>query len=178
MFKIIFYNTLIITLILIVQLSLIAGLPSVFSNLNLILINLINILIIKKFDLAIYYSIAFGFLLDIFFFAPFGFHIIIFIILTLLGNSLLNNFFADRSIYSFSAIGAITTIVYALFIKISQYIIIIFTKEEIEILFNHNFFINLISALILNLIFIIFVFQLINAIHKGLRPIFLESINK
>ena len=174
MLKSLFYNTLIIIIISIIHVSLISGLPSFLSNLNLILVTLISLLIVKKFDLAIYHSIAFGFLLNIFLFAPFSFYIIIFVILTIFGNFLLNNFFADRSIYSFLAIGIITTISYTFFIKISQYLIIFFKKSELAFIFDYDFFINLISSIFLNSIFIILAFSVINFFHKGLRPIFLK----
>ncbi len=174
MLKIILSNALIITIISAIHLSFVLGLPSFLSNSNIILVTLIFILIFRGFEPALYYSIAFGFILGIFLFAPFNFYIIIFTFVTIFSNFLLNNFFTNRSIYSFLSIGAITTITYTFLIKISQYLIIFFKKNELIFTFDYIFFINVLSSLFLNSLFIILMFFIINLFNKGLRPIFLK----
>ncbi|MCK4554231.1 hypothetical protein KAU19_04685, partial [Candidatus Parcubacteria bacterium] len=72
MYSKIIINIILILSLVIIQLSFISGLPAGLNNLNLILVILIFILALINLDLAVWWTVGAGLLLDMFSFTPFG----------------------------------------------------------------------------------------------------------
>lgn len=172
MFTKIILNSLLITLLAIVQFSFISSLPNGFNNLNLILVIIVYILSgLKGLDHAIYWVVGLGFLMDIFSFSYFGINLINLILTLIIANFLLNNFFTNRSLYSFLALTFLVTLIYEIFLNGSHYIFNLIEGEKM--ILNNYFFLAKATGLGLNLLFSLLLFYLINIISNRLKPVFL-----
>lgn len=173
MYKRIIINSILILSLVIIQLSLISGLPARLNNLNLILVILIFILGLAGLDLAVWWIIGTGVLLDIFFFMPFGVFLICLSLTIIVTNFFLTSFFTDRSIFSFLALVSLATFVYEILLTLISYVVYLLSPVEISLILNKTFWLAKLSQLGLNLIITIFIFYLVHFIKKELRPVFL-----
>ena len=97
-------NIILASVLFVIQLAFISGLPGWFGNLNLILVVLIYILGLSSFQAAWWWSIGLGILLDVYYFLGFGIYLLSLSSAIFLTYLLLNNFFTNRSLYSFLAL--------------------------------------------------------------------------
>lgn len=170
----IFLNLILVLFLFSIQVSFIPALPIYFSNINIILIFLVYILIIRDLDTSLKYAIAFGLLIDIFSFQQFGSYLLGFIFSLVIINFLLVNFFTNRSLYAFFALVAFATILNLFFTTIINNILFEFTGV-FKIIYNKEFFLSALRQLVLNSIFMIFIFYLTNFLSNSFRPVFLVN---
>jgi len=123
MYSKIILNIILILSIVIIQLSFISGLPAQLNNLNLILVILIFILGLINLDLAVWWVIGAGILLDMFYFMPFDLYLVCLSLTIIITNFLLTNFFTDRSLYSFFALVGLATVVYGILLTSAGYLL-------------------------------------------------------
>lgn len=153
------------------QISFISGLPAPFSHLNLVLVILIFILGFADFNLAVWWSLALGFILEVFFFLPFGAYLVSLILTIVVANFLLDYFFTNRSLYSFLALTALATLAYELIIN---FIFLIFSQaDRYFFMASGNFWILTLERIGLNLSLTFFIYYLIHFFGSNLRPVFL-----
>lgn len=173
----IFFNIFFILFIAVLQSSFVSALPSYFSNLNLVLLFLVFILIIDGLDLALFYAFAIGLTMDYLSFMPFGIYALSFIFMVLVTNFLLVNFFTNRSLYSFLALTASSSIINFIFVLILNISVSIFLNINF-ISLNNEFYSSAIYQLFLNSFFMIFVYYLTNYLSNSFRPVFLIKNKK
>jgi rod shape-determining protein MreD len=175
MYSRIFINFLLIIGLVLLQISLVNGLPVIFKNINLIIIALVFILGLGSFNLAFWWAVGSGFLLDLFSFMPFGINLFCLLTALLLVNFLLTNFFTNRSLYSFLVLNFFYTLIFRFFLITSNYLADSFVKKDFAINYNLNFFIDELSALILNFIIVVIVFYLLSFLSSRFKPVFLKN---
>jgi len=164
-------NILLIIALGIAQIAFISGLPGPFSSLNLVLVVLIFILGFGSFNLAILWSFGIGLMLEIFFFLPFGVYLISFIFTIIIANLLLNYFFTSRSLYSFLALIALTTVAYELMIN---FLSLTFSAENKSFFpADSGFWLLTLKQIGLNLLLTFFIYYLVHFFGRNLKPVFL-----
>lgn len=174
MYSRIFINFLLLIGLVIIQISFINGLPTVFKNINLIIIVLVFILGLVGFNSAFWWAVGAGLFLDIFSFLPFGINLLCLLATLLLINFLLTNFFTNRSLYSFLVLNFFYTLIFRFFVISLNYIVDSFAKKNFAIHYNLNFLINESSALILNFILVVIIFYLLSFLSVRFKPVFLK----
>lgn len=156
-----------------IQFSFISGLPAWFNSLNIILIALIFVLSLYGIDTAFWWAIGAGFFMDIFSFSPYGIYLAGLCLATIAAYFLLNNFFTNRSLYSFLALTFMTTILYELVLNFLDFLIKSFFADNVYFFMKKAFWLGLVSQIALNLIFVIIIFYFINLTSNKLKPAFL-----
>ena len=146
-----------------------AGLP-----LNLILLTLILILGMGNFRLAFSWAIGLGVLLDIYSFSSFNIFLVSLVATIILANLLQNNFFTDRSLYSFLALTFFSTCFYEILLLVLSYLNSFFARQEFAMFWTADFWQNEISKIIVNLLAITIFYYFINLVSKNLKPVFLK----
>ena len=172
------YSKIVINVILalalfIVQIAFISGLPGWFSNLNLILVVLIFILVLNSFRIAWWWSAGLGLLLDIYSFFPFGLFLISLTTAVFITNFLLNNFFTNRSLYSFLALTFFATLSYKLILFFLAFMAACLNISSVAADINIGVLINELPGLAINIIVTIFIYYFLNLISARLKPVFL-----
>lgn len=166
-------NSILIIFLALFQISFISGLPLWFNNLNFILVVIIFILVLINFKISFWWFVGVGFLLDIYSFFPFGFYLICLLATLLFVNFLLNNFFTNRSMYSFLALTFFSTIFYVFSLNLMKFFLQIFTYQANFSVFIREFWVNAVFQILLNLILVVILFNLINFVSHKLKPVFL-----
>lgn len=172
------YSKIIINIILTlflttIQLSFISGLPTGLNNLNLILVILVFILSLVNLDLAVWWVIGAGLLLDMFSSAPFGLYLICLSLTIIIINFLLTNFFTNRSLYSFFALVGIATVAYEILLTVAGCLVQFIGAAEVDLILNKNFWLAKLWQLCLNLLVTFVIFYFISFVSKRLKPVFL-----
>ncbi|KKR91735.1 MAG: hypothetical protein UU95_C0003G0057 [Parcubacteria group bacterium GW2011_GWC2_42_12] len=169
-------NILLIITLGIAQISFISGWSAPYSDLNLVLVILIFILGFASFNLAVWWSFGVGFILEIFFFLPFGAYLISLILTIIIANFLLDYFFTNRSLYSFLALVALATAASELIINFMAYIFIEANRYFFPV--EPAFWLSLLEQIGLNLLLTFFIYYLVHFFGRNLRPVFLMKIKK
>lgn len=173
----IFLNAILVLSLVAFQVSFVSSLPSYFSNINILLLILVYVLIISDMETAFIYALSFGILMDMFSFMPFGVYSLSFILLSIVTNFLLINFFTNRSIYAFLALTASASILNFLFIVIFNNLSALVVDVN-QITLRQEFFSAAMQQLLLNLAFMILIFYSTNFLNNSLRPVFLMNKKK
>ena len=147
-------------IIFLFQYSFLNSLPGFLGRLNLILFLSIWFFIFRNFRISFYFSISAGIIMDIFSFYPFGLYSFSFLTTIFLANFIWQNFFTNRSIYSFLALSFSMTLFFNLF----SYLIILPFENNLSGIFWFNgiFWLNLLKEIIWMLIGIIISFYFLN----------------
>lgn len=178
MYRKIVLNIVLAIILAIVQIAFISGLPSWFSNLNLILIVLVFILGLIGFQSAWWWSLGLGILMDIYHFLPFGIFLISLSSAILLTNFLLTNFFTNRSLYSFLALTTLAGIFYNIILYFLSFISNFFNISGVFIKINSGVLVNELRGLAVNILAAIFIYYFLNLISARLKPVFLLRSKK
>ena len=154
------------------QAGFISGLPGTASGLNLALVILIFILGFNSFNSALWWALGLGWLLEIFSFLPFGILLISLALTMVISDLLLNYFFTNRSLYSFLAMTALATLVYATAVNLLAFVL---TGENLSSLAEGNFWYAIFSQLGLNLLAAFLIFYFMHFLGKNFKPVFLKN---
>lgn len=164
-------NIILITGLVLAQTSVVSGLPGLASNLNLVLVVLIFILGFLSFDLAIWWAVGGGFLLEVFSFLPFGAYLLSLSLTLMIANFLLNYFFTNRSLYSFLALTGLATVIYGLIIN---FFVLIFIKiNSSAAIAAGNFWSFRPGQIGFNLLSAFIIYYIIHFLGRNLKPVFL-----
>lgn len=172
------YGRIIINLIIVVglsimQLSLIKALPGWLSFINLIIISLIFRLSLTNLKNAIIWAIGFGALIDLYTFFPFGFFLLNYVVIVILTYFLLNNFFTNRSLYSYLTLTLFALVSHTI-IKYCLYIINnFFIGNKFFYGIYETFWLNEIKGIIVNLVLVLIIFNIVNIISQKFKPVLL-----
>lgn len=177
MWQRILINAVLIILIVLLQFSLVSGLPGLLRNINLIIISVIFVLVLFGFRLAFIWSIAMGLLMDFYSFNIFNINLLSLIISMALSHFLLINFLTNRSLYAFLILGLTASLIYELLLFGFNIAIGFIYQHEIVISLGINFWLNKASGIVENLLLIGLGFYLLNLASKRLKPVFLFKRN-
>lgn len=164
-------NIFLIIILAVIQAAFISGLPAWFNSLNLLLVVIIFILGFASLDLALYWALLSGLILELFSFLPFGAHLSSLILTVIAANYLLNYLFTNRSLYSFLALAALATAVNQAIIY--AFIFLLGGLAGIEPLPLAGFLTAALKQICLNLAFTLVIFYFIHALLKNFKPMFL-----
>lgn len=174
MYKKIIINLLLIFALGICQISFIYGLPTWFKNINLIIIFIVFILSYNGYQLAFWWTVGAGLVLDMYSFAPWGTNFFSLMVTLMIINFLLVNFFTNRSLYSFAILTMSASISYRGIFILLYYFINKIVEDKFRLQLNPDFFVNEISGLFLNLLSVIIIFYLLTYISRRFKPVFLK----
>ncbi len=162
-------NLLLLIIISIIQLSFINGLPSYFTGINIVIIAMVFIVGLNRFDIWFWWAFGFGLFFDFYAFLPFGFHLFVFPLINIVISFFLVNYLTDRSFYSF----VILLFLFLFFYKISLFFLYYFLYFfNFEIIFSFSFYDFLISCFV-NFILIAIIYSFLNITTNILKPVFL-----
>ena len=169
-------NIIFIVCLTAIQISFISGLPGAFGDFNLILVVLVFILGFASFNLALWWAVGAGLMLEAVYFFPFGSQLISLGLTVVIANFLLNYFFTNRSLYSFLALVALATVAHKLVIN---FIVLLFNQTSPPLfIFSSDFWVLLFEQMILNLLVTVFIYYLIHFFSRNLKPVFLIKSKK
>jgi len=166
-------NAILIFIFAIIQFGLITALPGFFGQIDLFVAALIFVLAMFGYRTAFWWAFSFGIICDIMSFLPFGVYLVAFIVLLAGINFLLNNFFTNRSLYSFLALAVFSIFVFKLIVYATSEIFYFWGLSGAKLDFSRAFWLNEFYYLFVNLIFITIVFYAVNYVSRRLKPAFL-----
>jgi cell shape-determining protein MreD len=135
-----------VILVLLIQGSVLNSFSNIVNRFNLFLFLTIWLFIFYDFRNSLSFALISGVILDIFSFYPFGIFTISFLLMVILADFVWNNFFTNRSIYSFLALSFILTLFYNLLLYL---LLFLFEKNVTGVFwFSGVFWFNWILELI------------------------------
>jgi hypothetical protein len=158
----------------IVQISFVSALPAYLRELNLIIVFLIFSLEWSGGYRTAWWFLLLGLIFDLYFPLHFGFFIIFWPLIFLLTLFLSKNFFTNRSLYSFLGLTFFATTFYYFIYNTAFYLVGFFSGNRGALfLFVKNFWLRFADGLILNLLAVLILFYLTNALSDRLKPVFI-----
>lgn len=141
------------------QFSFLNQFPGFLGKLNLFLLIIIYLFIFHNFKISLYFSLFCGLFLDIFSFYPFGAYSLLFLLTLILADFVWNNFFTNRSIYSYLTLSFFILLFFDLLL---YSLIFLFENNTFSVIwFNKIFWFNLSMELCWIFLGIIFSFYFI-----------------
>jgi cell shape-determining protein MreD len=169
-----FFYALLVLILVFLQLGFVNTLAYGFNRINLVLLTLILLLFFSNVRVSLGVMLAVGFLLDLFSFNFFGIYMIALAATVVLADSLLANFFTNRSTYSFLALTFITGVAYNFFLYFLIYLTK-FLEERTFFLFSGSFWLGLVIELAWSLGAIMLFFAVMGLTTNRLKPVFLDK---
>jgi rod shape-determining protein MreD len=165
-------NFILLTFLVIFQISLVESLPSIFNKINLLLVSLVFIMVLYSYREALWWAISYGLVLDIFSFHIFGTQMFSLLITLVLLNFLYVNFFTDKSLYSFFALGFFSILIYLIILHLLVLLFNIGSDIDFFVI-EKEFWLYLFKAEIVNLIVVWILYFVNNFLNIRLKPVFL-----
>ena len=160
-------------LLLIFQVAFISGLPSVFSNINLVLVVLILVLGFSNYRSSLIWAMGIGLLLDMYFFTFFGINTIALLIALVSTNFLLENTFTNRSLYTYLALTAFASLLHEVSIVLLNLLYTFLFSINIPYDFSGMFWMDELYKIVANLALVFILFYMLSFFSKRFRPMFL-----
>lgn len=177
-------NLFLVFSVVLLQLGFISGLPLYLNSLNLILIILVFILEIKNFKLSYAWALTAGVLMDLYYFNVPGSYFFSLLVSVFVMNFLLENFFTNRSLYSFLALTFFGQLVFRFSWFIYNFSLSFILKDNFDYIFNFShlgrfvFFKNELISLALNCLAVIVGFYIMSFVGSNFKPVFLVKRKK
>lgn len=165
------WQLILIILLFAFQFSFIWGQFNFLNTINVVLLAIIFVLGFQNLKQALLWAFFSGLLFDLYSFYPFGMNILVLVLLTLLANFLLNNFFTNRSLYSFLGLTFFSTIIYNLIFHFFAYIINFFKYRADLFLLKGSFWQMLGLQVFLHLVLVFLIFHIINFFDFKFHPV-------
>ena len=166
-------NAIFSIVIFIFQLSFLNSLPLYFHYISAVLITIVFVLSIGGIRDAFWWVIFFGVLADLYSFSVFGVYIISYLTVLFVLNLLLNNFFTNRSLYSFFILTIIAILIFEILSYLLIYLFSFIFNSEFLFDINLYLFIQIIIKIFVNLVAVMLIYYILNFISKKLKPVFL-----
>ena len=166
-------NATLITLLVVAQVGFISGLPGWLKYLNIVLVALMFLLVLTSFELTFAWALSAGFLLDIYSFTFFGINIIALAISLIWANFLLQNFFTDRSLYTFIVLTIMASFSYKVILYSMSFLYLYILSGKSFDITSAMFWLAQLKSFAVDIISVGIVFYFLIFISKTLRPGFL-----
>lgn len=151
-------------LVFLFQVSFLGSFSGVTSRINLFLLIIILFFVFSGYKSSLIFSLCSGLVMDIFSFYPFGLFTLSFLCTLFLADFVWNNFFTNRSIYSFLSLSFFLVFFYNIFL---YFLIFLFEKNYFGVFwFNRFFWLNLFLEFIWIAFFMILSFYFFGS-NKG-----------
>ncbi|PLX27445.1 rod shape-determining protein MreD [Candidatus Parcubacteria bacterium] len=159
--------------LLVFQVSFISGLPAWVSNLNLILLVLILILGFSSYRRSLMWAMGIGLLFDMYHFTFFGVNTISLLLALYLTNFLLENLLTNRSLYTFIFLTIFASAIFQLNVIFLNLVFGFLKGYEAVYSFSNIFWLDELKKIIVNVVFIFFLFYVVSFFSKRFKPMFL-----
>lgn len=170
-------NLILIFVLAVLEISFASGLPGLAQNVDLLIVALIFVLILSGWRLALLWALTAGLIIDFYSFTPLGMNILGLAAAMVACQFLLNNFFTNRSLYSYIVLTAAATVVYDAVIIAGNLANNFFVQKDTILDFGLIFWLNKISGVGINIAIAAVGFYFLNIITKRVRPVFLFRKN-
>ena len=157
-------------LLAIIQLAFISALPAGFNDVNLLLVVLVFVLGLASYRAAVLWSLWLGVIMDIFSFLPFGLLTLNLLLVIFVIHFLLENFFTNRSLYSFMALALFAYLIHQTILYFIFYIFALAGRIGYVAPLDSLFWVNELRALAINLILVVVFFYAFSYISRKLKP--------
>lgn len=171
----ILFNFILIILVFLIHLSFVRAFDSWFGYLNLSLIFLIFVLETNGLAWALGWTLGLGFFFDIFYFLPFGYFLLTFLIIVLISHILLISFFTNRSLYSYLGLIFVGTIIYEIVLNLLIYFLTFYSSSRIFFFFVKDFWSKLGQELIVNWLATFVFFYIFSFFNKRFNAVFIKK---
>jgi rod shape-determining protein MreD len=171
-------NIFLIILLSVAQLSFVSSMPLFFNQANLLIVTLIFILTAFNFKVAILWAFGAGLVFDFFSFSVFGTILLSFVIMIYFAHLLLDNFFTNRSLYTFIALVSIATFFYGLLFYFFNYLGLELIGNGQSATVIKKIIENMVYQILVNDFITAIVFYGVNFISQKLKPFFLVKTNR
>lgn len=161
-----------IIFLVLLQVGFFSALPYPINNFNLLLSLIIFTTVVLNFELALWYALGAGILIEMFSVYPYGVILISFFITAVLINWLFQHFFTNRSLYSLMVLSVIGIFFYNLLLLILNYSLYFLKLNIIDIEFNRFYFYHFLWQLGLNLALLVAAFFIFNFIKRKFKLTF------
>jgi len=162
-------------LLFLLQQSFLTAAPLFFPYINLILIYCISLLIIVNADFALYNTLFFGILSDVYSPNLFGLYTISLMFSIFLAHIFLRQLFTNRSIYTFIFLTIIATLSFQLCHQIILLTANIFTmRTTFSVFFSQRYFLSMLYENIANVVVISIIFYVVNYFSFKLKTFFIK----
>lgn len=172
-FKIILHIILALVLSLI-QITFVRTLFEQVGYFNLVLLAMVFVLVLSGFEKTLIWAVTAGFIHDIYSFLPFGFFMACFLLTVLGAEFLLKNFFTDKSLYSFLALGVSTLLLFEVLFYSGVYLWYWHIGGVPIFLATREFWTHLLRGIILNSAAVFLCFYFFNFVSDRLNAVFLK----
>jgi len=169
----IFFNAILIILLIVVQFGLVTALPSFYSGINVLLVAIIFVLALWGEKVAWWWVLSIASIYDMISYTPMGVFLVTYVLVFFVVNFLQKNFFTNRSLYSFLVLTTFATISYKSVLYLSSTLFFMWSKEVSFNLFYNKFWLSELYSLLLNICLVFLVYNVINFVSKRLKPTFL-----
>lgn len=166
------FNTIIIIFAALFQISFLRNQYFPFNEINVILILVIFISLID-YNHGLHWALVASIVLEIYSQYPFGIIFLSYFITFFIIVWLLENFFTNKSFYSFSILGLIGTIVYNLLFLILNQSLSLLNLSDIHIIVDRHYLFSSVLGISINVIMLIILFTVYKIISKRMKTVFL-----
>ncbi|MFA7087788.1 MAG: rod shape-determining protein MreD [Patescibacteria group bacterium] len=161
-----------ISAISIAQISFLPALPHFLSKINLVVIVLMFSLFFFNFSSAVWVALIGGFWLDLVSFNFFGAHIFILFSAAFLTYRISDSWLTNRSLYSFSFLILIATVIFNI---IREGLFYLIADHSYFFLFQGGFWLDLLYQCAWSVAAALLMFNLAGILTRRLKPFFLEK---
>ncbi|NQU83298.1 MAG: hypothetical protein HQ536_01160 [Parcubacteria group bacterium] len=165
----IFIHLSIIFLLVVYEATFVQVFDHPLSYLDVVLSVIIYLTVVFNLNLALWWSVVAGFLVDLYSLLPFGTTIFALIITAFVIRYLFITFFTNRSLYSLLLVGALGTLVYKIIIFGASFLPFLFDRGYQIFSLDFNVVKAAFLSIVLNLIFLAVIFYLTNLFSKRLK---------
>mgnify|MGYP001167429492 CR=1 FL=1 len=126
----------IIFLILFLQIAVIPNLPSVFAQLNLILVMIVFVSVVFQFYLGVIYAFVWGFVLDIYSALPFGAILISLVITLYVVYEIFQRFLTNKSFYTLLGLVSVATVLFNFFLLVYSALLFFSASKDMQLIYE------------------------------------------
>ena len=159
------------SIVAVCQFSFINVLPSIWGQINLVLVVAIFTLFFFDWRSALFYGAISGFWLDLMSFEFFGLYLAAILLTIIISHLILKNLLTNRSFYSFFTLIIAATITYNILLAIFFYFS--FNDKTSSLFINSSFYLALVYQIVWSLFLALALFNLAIFLTTGFKPFFL-----
>jgi len=166
-------NAILVIFFSMVQANFLTALPWPWNFFNLILSIAIFITVILNYHRGLWFALFSGLIIDLFSFLPFGTMTCAMLATVIVTNSLFNNFFTNRSLYSLIILGFLGNVIYFVFFLFINLVFFTFNiTNNLDIFFTAANLYGFFWQAVFNISLLTFLFLIFNFVSKKLKSVF------
>ncbi len=166
-------NAILVIFFSMVQANFLTALPWPWNFFNLILSIAIFITVILNYYQGLWFALFSGLIIDLYSFLPFGTMTCAMLLTVIIVNSLFNNFFTNRSLYSLIILGFLGNVIYFIFFLFINLVFFTFNiTNNLDIFFTAANLYGFFWQMVFTVSLLSFLFLIFNFVSKKLKSVF------